>query len=125
MKTEVIKIDVKRIGKVLKSINTAERIYLEHCIDISNALKELIKKYNLTKEFVCQRFKVTPKRYTDFIIGNYEYSLMDMARLNEAVMELETERIHEKLPVKVSAKHLIATAHRGTGKSSSNSKKNN
>jgi predicted XRE-type DNA-binding protein len=77
-----MKIDTKKIGAFLKSINDAEYIYITHCMNMRNGISSLIKKHNLSKEEVCQAFGIKPSKYDDYVKGNYNYSLMDMACLN-------------------------------------------
>lgn len=89
----------KKIGAFLKSINDAEYLYLRHCMEMRNGIKNLIKRHNLSKKDFCERFKTTPAKYNDYTNGNYNYSLMDMVCLNDAFIELETEKLKEDVPV--------------------------
>ncbi len=97
-----MKIDTKKVGLFLKQINGAEYIYLEHCIGVRNGINSLIKRHNLSKQDVCERFKIKPARYNDYVKGNYNYSIVDMACLNATFMELEAEKLKESAPVKVA-----------------------
>jgi hypothetical protein len=97
-----MKIDTKKIGTILKSIDGADYLYMQRCMEMRNSINSLIKRHDLSKKDVCQRFKLTARKYNDFVMGNYNYSLKDMARLNAAFMELEAEKLKEAVPVKVS-----------------------
>jgi hypothetical protein len=99
-----MEIDTEKIGLFLKSMNGAEYIYLQHCMEMRNGISSLIKRHNLSKEDVCERFKIEPEIYDDYVKGNYNYSIMDMARLNAAFMALEVKKLEENVPVKVSSK---------------------
>jgi len=93
-------IDTKKIGTFLKSITDAERNYLTHCLNFSGALRDLIKRHELSKEDVCSRFEIKPSEHDDFVKGNYNYSINEMAILNASFMELESEKLKENAPVK-------------------------
>lgn len=97
-----MKIDTKKIGIFLKSIDGAEYIYMQHCIDMRNGINNLIKRYDLTKEDVCRRFRIKPTKYNDYLKGNYNYSLKDMACVNAAFMELESEKLKDSVPFQVT-----------------------
>lgn len=97
-----MKIDTKKIGLFLKSIEGADYLYMRHCMDMRNSINDLIKRHELSKKEVCEMFKIKPAKYNDYIKGNYNYSCMDMACLNAAFMELEIEKLKEKVPVQVA-----------------------
>lgn len=96
-----MKIDTKKVGTFLKSIDGAEFIYLQHCVDIRTSINNLIKRHNLTKQDIIERFRIKPAKYKDFVMGNYNYSLIDMACLNAAFMELEAKKLKEHVPCQV------------------------
>ena len=55
-------------------------------------LQQMIKKYKLSKEDFCKRFEIPAKKYNDFTLGNYSYSLRDIAKMECAWHQLEKER---------------------------------
>ena len=95
-------LNTKKIGAFLISLNNAEYRYLEHSIDMRNAIQKLIKTHKLNQKQLCKIFKKSPRTCKAFIAGNYNYSVMDMARLNAAFMELETKALDKKAPVKIA-----------------------
>lgn len=95
-------IDTKRIGSFLKSTQGAEYLFMRHCMDIRDAIQNLIKRHELTKAEFCERFKIKPAKYPDYIMGNYNYSVHDMACLNAAFMELEAEKLKEDVPCQIA-----------------------
>jgi hypothetical protein len=97
-----MKIDTKKIGAFLKSTDGAEYLYMRHCMDMRNEINNIIKRHNLSKQDVCEKFKIKPAKFHDYIMGNYNYSVHDMACLNAAFMELESEKLKENVPVQVS-----------------------
>ncbi len=99
-----MKIETKKIKMFLKSLPEADYLYLGHVMEMRDAINNLINRHNLTPEDICQRFKISTRKYGDFIVGNYEYSLMDMARLNASFVELETKKLEEKAPIQVASK---------------------
>lgn len=98
-KNKVIKINTKKVGLFLKDLNEAERIYLGHVFNLSNSIMRLIKKFDLTKKEVCEKYEIKPNKYNDFICGNWNYDLKIMAKTNAWFIELETEALEEKTPV--------------------------
>ena len=97
-----MKVDTKKIGTFLKSIDGAEYRYMQQCMGMRNSLDNLIKRHNLSKEYIIERFNIKPAKYKDFILGNYNYSVRDMACLNTAFMELEAEKLKEEVPFQVA-----------------------
>jgi hypothetical protein len=97
-----MKINTKKIGVILKALDGADYIYLEHCMNMRKGINNLIKRHNLSKNDVCERFKITPKNYEDFIKGNYNYSINDIACLNASFVELESIKLKEEVPVQIA-----------------------
>lgn len=96
-----MEIDNKKIGKFLKSLNKAEYLYMDHCMSIRDSIQKLIERHELSKEEFCEKFEITPRKYNDYTLGNYNYTVHDIACLNAAFMELESEKLKEKVPVKI------------------------
>ena len=90
-----ITIDVKGIGKFLKSMQGADFIYLEHTVSFRSNLEKMMKRYNLTKEYMCEKFKLPAPDYANFISGNYNYSLCDFANYEVAWVELEKKKVED------------------------------
>jgi hypothetical protein len=55
----------------------------------------MIKRHNLTKEYVCEKFQLPTAEYNNFISGNYNYSLRNFASYEVALVELEQKKIEE------------------------------
>lgn len=90
--------DTKKIKKFLKSVDGAELIYLRYSMTIRQNLESLINEFQLNKMDVCTRFKVKPTQYYNFVRGNFNYTIEDLARINSAFIELETKKITENKP---------------------------
>lgn len=84
-------IDTKKIFKFLKSLNDTEYIYLRNHLGVLNGIKSLIQDFNLSKEEICESFRLDPKKYKDFVVGNYTYTLMHIAILNDKMSKLRSE----------------------------------
>lgn len=91
----------KEIGRFLKSLDTAERIYLDHCFRISNSIRNIVNETRPQKDVFCAKFKIPLKRYDDFLSGNYDYDLYHTAVLNALWMEIETEKLAKRVPFQV------------------------
>lgn len=95
-------INVKKIGAFLKYLDNGDFIYLKHCVGIRDSISELISRHSLTKDFVCQKFNLKPNKFNDFVKGNYNYTIRDLACLNALYMELESESLKDNVPVKIA-----------------------
>lgn len=84
-------IDIKKIGTFLKSVDGAEYEYLGHCMGVRNKIQDLIKRYNLSKEEFCSMIGLNPKKYDDFIKGNCNYNINELASLSYHAVRLEAE----------------------------------
>lgn len=93
----------KKIGAFLKGLDPVEFRYLELTVQLASSIQSLIRSYNLTKEEFCEMFSINPKKYDDYIKGNFNYSLHDMATLNYAYRKLETDRVSQEEVIKVTA----------------------
>ena len=93
------KIRSKEIGVFLKSLNEAERLYLGHCLNLSNSIKNQISKYKLSKQYICEKFKIKPNKYNDLVSGNMNYDLHHMCAVNLKNKKKEAELLEEQVPV--------------------------
>ena len=96
------KLDSKKVRTFLKELNSVEFRYLELTVQMVGSIDNLIKKYKLDKERFCELFHIKPTKYVDYIKGNYNYTVNDMATLNYAYQHLETERIKEEDRIKIN-----------------------
>lgn len=90
-----MKINTSRIGKFLKSLNEAEYIYLVNCARMRDNIQTLVRN-GISGHDLCNRFGISLEQYDDFISGNYQYTLKDMATLNATFLELEIERVKKQ-----------------------------
>lgn len=96
-----MKIDYKKVMLFMKGLDAGQFIFLCHLTDMAQAIQKQIRVYNLSKEFICQRYEIKLKDYNSFIKGNWNYDTMDMAVLNTIFMEFEIEALKDKVPVQV------------------------
>jgi len=97
-----MKMDIKKVGNFLKNLEESEYQYMLHSINMRNSLQRLIRDFNLTKEDVCKKFEIKPAQYNDFVKGNRNYTISDMAILNAYYMELEAEKLKETAPFQIA-----------------------
>ena len=97
-----MKEDFKKIGKFLKGLEPVEYRYLELSVQMVSSIQNLIERHKLTKEEFCEMFHIKPTKYLDYTKGNYNYSLNDMATLNYVYRKLETEKLKETEPIKLT-----------------------
>lgn len=97
-----MKVNTKQIGQFLKTINELDYEYLQLTMQMRNGIQNLIARHNLSKAEFCKRFQITTRQYPDYIVGNYNYSLNDMACLNASFIELEAKLLEKEVPIKVA-----------------------
>lgn len=97
-----LRIDLKKIGQFLKIVDGAEYLYMRHCMGMRDSIQNLIKRHEISKTDFCKKFQIKPAKYQDYIMGNYNYSVHDMACLNAAFMELEVEKLKDEVPVQIA-----------------------
>ena len=90
---KAIKVDAKKVGQFLKSLAEVDFIYLQHTVNFCAGLKRMIDRYGLTKKQVCERFEISPKKYNNFVSGNFNYSTREFAVYNCIVSEYEKKKI--------------------------------
>ena len=96
----------KEIGIFLASLDQAERNYLAQSQNISASIRNLIRETGATKEEVCSRFGITPKKYEAFVNGNFNYDIRKMAILNAWWIEVETDKLPSQAPVTVKKEEV-------------------
>lgn len=99
--------NIKKIGQFLKSVDGAEYLFMRHCMGMRDNIQELIKRHKLTKNDVCERFNIKPSQYKNFIMGNFNYDMGHMARLNSSFIELESKKLEKKVPVKIAGEDAL------------------
>jgi transcriptional regulator with XRE-family HTH domain len=90
-----MKENFKKIGRFLKGLEPVEYRYLESIMQVVSGLQSLIKKHELSQERFCELFGIKANKYEDYIKGNYNYNVSDMAKLNAIYIQLETEKIKQ------------------------------
>ena len=98
MKTD----EFKTVRQFLKELTPVQFRYLELTMQMAGSMQDMIKRHKLTKERFCELFQIKPAKYNDYIKGNFNYSVHDMAMLNANHIKLETERIQKEEIVKVT-----------------------
>lgn len=84
--------DYKKVGKFLKGLTEVEFRYLELCMNFVSGIQSLINKYKLEKDAIVDLFEIKSKDYYNYISGNYDYSIKDVAMLNAAYIKLDNEK---------------------------------
>ena len=96
-----MKIESTKIKQFLLSLTEQDFIYLKHVTDISKHCKLLIREHNISKADFCEKMHIKPRQYNDFIKGAYDYTLMDMARLNALHIQYASIAAAENPPFKI------------------------
>lgn len=82
----------KKVYSFLREINDYERGLLEHLVDFSQQVRNIIKKYNISKKEFCEKVQIHPRRYKDFVCGAYNYDVKSMV----LVEHLWREKVKEE-----------------------------
>ncbi len=90
----------RKVNLFLKELDQAQKIYLTEILHFITNLEGLIIKNNLSKDDVCRSFKISKEAYNDFISGNYNYTIYDLANLNAMFMLYRTEELKKNVPFK-------------------------
>lgn len=99
-----MKLNTNKIQRFLKSLNNAEFYYVQNCVNIAGSIKNMIRTYKLTKEFICEEFKVSDDNYDAFISGGYNYSVNDISTMEYLYKEFEKAEIEKHDIVKIVSK---------------------
>ena len=94
--------DYKMVRKFISELTPSEFRYAELTMQFVNAYNDIIKRHQLSKEDFCKLFNVKPKNYNNFIKGNYNYNVNDMAILNSVHAKLEAEMAMKSEIVKIA-----------------------
>jgi hypothetical protein len=90
----------KEIGKLLGSLDQAERNYLKHCMDTSKWIRDLVRETGATNKEISMRFDVPRNRVDAFINGGFNYDIRRMAILNAWWFEIEQDKLKGKEPIR-------------------------
>ena len=82
----------KEIRQFLKELSEADFRYLEIQMSIAKDGKNLISKFNISKERFCELMQIELSEYEDFINGAFDYDIMKMALMHCAWVKLRTEQ---------------------------------
>jgi len=86
-RVDSIRIDTKKIHSFINEMNDAETSYIHHALGNSFNIKSLIKRFNITKKEFCEKVKINPRKYNDFVNGAYNYDIASL--VNVGVLESE------------------------------------
>ena len=96
------KLDSKKVGTFLKSLNSLEFRYLELTMQMVSSMQSLIARHKLDKARFCELFHIKPTNYVNYTKGNWNYAVDDMAQLNSVYLKLETEALEKTVPIQVN-----------------------
>ena len=94
-----IAIDSQKVGSFLKSIKEADYIYMKHCIQMRDNIETFIRETGISKEDFAERLNIPIKKYNDFVLGNWNYSIRSMSILNAMFIEVQMEKLKKKPPL--------------------------
>lgn len=100
MKKSDLKINESKIRSFLNQLTDAETIYITHVVELASGMREVVRRYKLTKERFCEEMAINKSQYTKYMKGT-SYSLKDVAKLNALTCRLICENAEKQVPVKI------------------------
>lgn len=94
--------DFKKVGAFLKGLTPTEYRYMELTMQMVSGFRDLISRFELSKEDFCKKFEISVSKYDDYVKGNYNYSVEDMIKLQFVFADLEAERLRSRDMIKVT-----------------------
>lgn len=86
----------------LKDISELDYIILGHYLQTSNLCRNIQAKYSITNSVMAQRLGISTTQFKRFRNGAYDFTIMDLAKLQAIQMEYGTEKLKEEVEAQVS-----------------------
>lgn len=104
-------IDTKKCRLFAFELTMAERIYIKYNLDISESLRSLVgeakdNKFTIT-EFL-KHFNIKQSQYAKFVLGDYEYDLRIISKLESAHELLALRKALNLMKTKITNPILVA-----------------
>lgn len=94
-RVDAIRIDIKKIHSFVNGMSDSEKSYISNALANSFNIKGLIKRFNISKKDFCEKVKISPRNYNDFINGAYNYDIAALVNVGCLENELEEKQIKE------------------------------
>ena len=94
-------INQNKIHSFLKDLNGAEQTYLNHIVNISQSMRDIVRKYTLSPERFCKEMGIEKKQFSAYMSGQRRYDLKDVAKLTALTYTLITENLSDHDPVRI------------------------
>ena len=114
MKTKIINhasINAKKCRAFAFELTLAERIYMKHNLEISDSLRSLVgevKDSKFTIAEFCSHFGIKSSQYSKFVLGDYEYDLRTISKLESANELLATRKAINSVKGKIQNQILAS-----------------
>lgn len=86
-----VKINMSKINSIIRNLEGAESIYLNHVLSTSSSIQQLIKKHKIPKKIFCEKLGIKPAKYKDFVIGAFNYSVEHLVKIAHLQHEIESK----------------------------------
>lgn len=96
-----LKINQNKVHSFLKDLNGAEQTYLNHIVNISASMRDVVRKYNLSPERFCKEMAINKRQFNAYMSGQRRYDLKDIAKLTALTYTLITENLSDHDVVKI------------------------
>lgn len=97
-----MKIQTNKICNFLGTLNDADRRFLELTFDTSNSVRRLYHASKFTSEEMSNKLEIKLEELEDFLSGNRNYDMKDLASINALWFEIENNKLIGKEPIKVA-----------------------
>ena len=86
----------EKVRKFLAGLTDLEYRYLRLQCQVANDARTIVHKHNISREEFCIEMKISQEEYDAYMTGGFNYTLMDMARLQALYIRYETKRVAEE-----------------------------
>lgn len=85
--------DTKKIKVFMRGLTEFEFHYLKQTVNVVSTIRNIIKKFGITPKEFCLAINIPLSRYKDYTSGNYEYTLLDISKVEVLWQEKEKELV--------------------------------
>lgn len=96
--------NIKPILDLLKKLSSEERIFLKNVFDISCTIRQTIREFDIDEVEFCREMGISTRKYNDYFSGGYNYSLMEIAKLEA----LRFKKIMEQKEIEAKSESEVA-----------------
>jgi transcriptional regulator with XRE-family HTH domain len=90
------------IRRFLSSLSDLDYRYLTIQLSMAKDARTIIQEFNLSKEEFCKLLEISPREYTKYINGGFNYDIRKMALMQAAYVKLKSEQAAKEAKKKLT-----------------------